>query len=119
MFTFYTYIFSCSGTINQNESIYELFICCKHLEKIFLSSFRGLAERDLKYLVSCKKLKQLDLLGSMSLTQDICQDILLCCPKLEMIDLSFCDLISNSKIEEWRIKFPNVAIKKSSMTQQT
>ncbi|EZA61152.1 hypothetical protein DMN91_005152 [Ooceraea biroi] len=109
----------CSNTvINQTECFYNFFTCCKHLEKIFLGSFRGVTERDLRHLTLCKELKQLDLLGSMSITPEVCQDILLSCEKLELIDLSFCEHISNVEVDEWRAQFPNVAIKRSFPIQE-
>lgn len=111
--------FSWCGTIlTQNESFYRLFTCCEHLEKIFLASFRGITERDLRYISLCKKLRQLDLLGAICLTSEICLDILLNCKRLELLDLSFCDLISNMRIDDWRRQFPNVAIKRSYTIQQ-
>lgn len=83
------------------------------MEKVFLAALRGLNDRDIEPLLLCHNLEQLDLLGARSLTPDICLRILLCCPQLKMIDLSFCDGISDTKIQEWRKLYPHVSIKRS------
>lgn len=95
------------------DSLRTLLSSCQHLEKVFLAALRGLTDRDLEPLLLCQYLQQLDLLGARSLTPDICYGFLLCCPKLEMIDLSFCESISDSKIQEWRQQYPHVSIKRS------
>jgi F-box/leucine-rich repeat protein 4 len=106
--------FSYSGhTTGYGETFRKLFSSCQRLEKVFLAAFRGLTDRDLKELTLCKHLKQLDLLGALSLTSEICYKFLLNCPELEVIDLSFCDNISDSQIEQWRQVYPHVAIKRT------
>lgn len=102
----------CSSMSGHGETLVKLFSSCQLLEKIFLASFRGLTDRDLKGLIQCKHLKQLDLLGTLSLTPEICHEILSSCPKLELMDLSFCDSINNFYIENLRKEFPHVAIKR-------
>lgn len=110
--------FSYSGhTTGYGETFRKLFSSCQRLEKVFLAAFRGLTERDLKELTLCKHLKQLDLLGALSLTPEICYEFLLNCSKLEMIDLSFCDIISDLQIEQWRREYPHVAIKRINYDQ--
>lgn len=74
---------------------------------------RGLTDRDLEPLLSCSNLQQLDLLGARSLTPEFCIS-LLCYLRLHMIDLSFCEGISDAKILEWRKLYPQVSIKRSS-----
>lgn len=95
------------------DSLRALLSSCQHLEKVFLGALRGLTDRDLEPLLLCQHLQQLDLLGARSLTPEICYGFLYCCPKLEMIDLSFCESISDSKIQEWRQEHPHVSIKRS------
>ncbi|EFN63767.1 F-box/LRR-repeat protein 4 [Camponotus floridanus] len=102
----------CGNTSGHGETLVKLFSCCQFLEKIFLATFRGLTDRDLKGLTQCKHLKQLDLLGALSLTPEICYEILSSCPKLELMDLSFCDNINNFYIEKLRQEYPHVAIKR-------
>ncbi|KYM94755.1 PREDICTED: F-box/LRR-repeat protein 4 [Cyphomyrmex costatus] len=101
----------CGSTTGHGDSFLKLFSSCQHLEKVFLISVRGLTERDLRALTSCKNLKQLDLLGTLSLTPEICHAIFVNCPKLEMIDLSFCDNISDCSIQWWQQKYTHIAIK--------
>lgn len=100
------------STSGHGETLVKLFSSCQLLEKIFLATFRGLTDRDLKGLTQCKHLKQLDLLGALSLTPEICYDILSSCPKLELMDLSFCDNINNFYINKLRQEYPHVAIKR-------
>ncbi|XP_029175617.1 F-box/LRR-repeat protein 4 [Nylanderia fulva] len=102
----------CGSTSGHGETLVKLLSSCQLLEKVFLAAFRGLTDRDLKALTQCKHLKQLDLLGALSLTSDICYELLLSCPKLELMDLSFCDNINNFYIEKWQEEYPNVAIKR-------
>ncbi|CAL1676719.1 unnamed protein product [Lasius platythorax] len=102
----------CGSTSSHGETLVKLFSSCQFLEKVFLAAFRGLTDRDLKGLTQCKHLKQLDLLGALSLTSDICYEMLLSCPKLELMDLSFCDNIDSFHIEMWQKEYPNVAFKR-------
>lgn len=97
---------------SYGDSFRRLFSSCQHLEKVFLVSFRGLTERDLKALMLCKNLKQLDLLGTLSLTIEICYAFFMHFPKLEMIDLSFCDNITDCLIQRWQQIYSHVAIKR-------
>ncbi|XP_071561373.1 F-box/LRR-repeat protein 4-like [Temnothorax nylanderi] len=102
----------CGSTTGHGDSFRRLLSSCEHLEKVFLVSFRQLTERDLRALTLCKNLKQLDLLGSLSLTTEICYAFFINCPKLEMIDLSFCDNITDYSIQQWQQMYPHVAIKR-------
>ncbi|XP_077274473.1 F box and leucine-rich-repeat gene 4 isoform X2 [Temnothorax americanus] len=102
----------CGSTTGHGDSFRRLLSSCEHLEKVFLVSFRQLTERDLRELTLCKNLKQLDLLGSLYLTTEICYAFFINCPKLEMIDLSFCDNITDRSIQQWQQMYPRVAIKR-------
>lgn len=95
------------------DSLRTFLTCCSSLEKVFLSALRGLTDRDIEPLLLCNRLEQLDLLGARSLTPEICLRFLLCCPQLRMMDLSFCDAISDTKVQEWRQLYPHVSIKRS------
>lgn len=95
------------------DSLRTFLTCCTSLEKVFLSALRGLTDRDIEPLLLCQQLQQLDILGARSLTSDICLRFLLCCPQLRMMDLSFCDAISDTKVQEWRQLYPHVSIKRS------
>ncbi|XP_011884018.1 PREDICTED: F-box/LRR-repeat protein 4-like [Vollenhovia emeryi] len=109
----------CGSMTGHGDSFRRLLSSCEHLEKVFLVSFRQLTERDLRALTLCQNLKQLDLLGSLSLTTDICYAFFINCPKLEMIDLSFCNNIPDSLITRWQHMFTHVAVKRLKMSQQT
>lgn len=100
------------STTSHGDSFRRLFFSCEHLEKVFLVSFREITECDLRALTQCKNLKQLDLLGTLSLTPEICYTFFVNCPKLEMIDLSFCDNITDCSIQWLQQKYPHVAIKR-------
>ncbi|XP_016913970.1 F-box/LRR-repeat protein 4 isoform X2 [Apis cerana] len=103
----------CGGMGAPGDSLRALLFSCRYLEKVFLAALRGLTDRDLEPLLLCQRLQQLDLLGARSLTPDICYGILLFCPKLEMIDLSFCEGINDFIVQEWRQQYPHVSIKRS------
>lgn len=100
------------STTGYGNSFCRLFSSCERLEKIVLVSFRELTERDLRALTMCKNLKQLDLLGTLSLTNDICYAFFINCPKLEFIDLSFCDSVTDCSIQRWRQIYKHVTIKR-------
>ncbi|XP_024873907.1 F-box/LRR-repeat protein 4-like [Temnothorax curvispinosus] len=100
------------STTGYGDSFRRLLSSCEHLEKVFLVYFRQLTEHDLRALTLCKNLKQLDLLGLRSLTTEVCYAFFINCPKLEMIDLSFCNNITDHSIQQWQQMYPHVAIKK-------
>ncbi|XP_046627361.1 F-box/LRR-repeat protein 4 isoform X1 [Neodiprion virginianus] len=103
----------CLGMGAPGESLRALAASCQNLEKVFLAALRGLTDRDLEPFLACSKLRQLDFLGARSLTPEICLRFLLYCTQLEMMDLSFCEGISDMKIHEWRQLYPHVSIKRS------
>ncbi|XP_046813312.1 F-box/LRR-repeat protein 4 isoform X1 [Vespa velutina] len=109
----------CGGMGAPGDSLRALLSSCRYLEKVFLAALRGLTDRDLEPLLLCQRLQQLDLLGARSLTPDMCYGFLLWCPKLEMIDLSFCEGITDSKIQEWRRKYPHISFKRSFQANGT
>lgn len=109
----YFLFFFSSGIGALGDSLRILLSSCRNLEKVFLTSLRGLTDRDLEPLLLCHNLQQLDLLGARSLTPELCIS-LLCHLNLQMIDLSFCEGISDAKIFEWRQLYPHVSIKRSS-----
>ena len=91
----------------------NLIISCRDLEKVFLTAITGLTDKDLEPLIFCPNLKQLDILGARLVTPDICLRILQNCSKLQLIDLSFCDSITDIKIQEWQKSYPYVSFKRS------
>ncbi|XP_076240388.1 F box and leucine-rich-repeat gene 4 isoform X2 [Calliopsis andreniformis] len=103
----------CNGMNAPGDSLRAFLFSCRCLEKVSLVALRGLTDSDVEPLVLSSQLQQLDLSGICSLTADICSVFLLFCTKLEMIDLSFCERISNDDIQEMRKKYPHVSIKKS------
>ncbi|XP_012282503.1 F-box/LRR-repeat protein 4 [Orussus abietinus] len=103
----------CLGMGAPGDSLRALLSSCRALEKVFLAALRGITDRDLEPLLRCQRLQQLDLLGARSLTPDMCLLFLIYCPRLKMIDLSFCEAISDAKIREWRLLYPHVSIKRS------
>lgn len=105
------YLYS-GGLGAPGNSLRALLSSCRYLEKVFLAALRGLTDYDLEPLLYCSRLQQLDLMGARSLTPAIYYGCLLFCPKLEMIDLSFCEGISDF-IQGWRQQYPYVSIKRS------
>lgn len=106
----------CGSTTGHGDSFRRLLSSCEHLEKIFLASFRELTERDLRALTMCRNLKQIDLLGTLSLTNEICYAFFVNCPKLEFIDVSFCNNVTNCSIQRWRQIYKHVMIKRIKYT---
>lgn len=104
------------STTGHGDSFRRLLSSCEHLEKIFLASFRELTERDLRALTMCRNLKQIDLLGTLSLTNEICYAFFVNCPKLEFIDVSFCNNVTNCSIQRWRQIYKHVMIKRIKYT---
>ncbi|XP_017852403.1 F-box/LRR-repeat protein 4 isoform X2 [Drosophila busckii] len=106
----------CLREASLGDSIFQLLTNCPKLKKLFLSAVRGITERDLIHIATLgKNLEQLDLMGIINITQERVYDILLQCPKLRMLDLSFCDNIMDrdfDMIAEWS-RLYNVDIKSS------
>lgn len=114
IYSFLLLFFLFSGGMGVPGDALRVFLnSCNDLEKVFLAALRGVTDRDLEPLLSCRKLQQLDLLGARSLTPEICLKFLLYCPELKMIDLSFCDGINESKVQEWSQLYPHVSFKRS------
>ncbi|XP_011698572.1 PREDICTED: F-box/LRR-repeat protein 13-like [Wasmannia auropunctata] len=101
--------FSCCTILHYNYNNYDdnrklfskLFSSCQYLEKIDLSYFKPFNDRVLETLTSCKNLKILNLQCQHFMTPDICSQLFIKCPKLYEIDLSYCDRISESFIDQW------------------
>ena len=102
----------------SGDSLRILFNSCRNLEKVYLTAFRGfLSDRDLRPLLLCPNLQQLDILGARLVSPELCIK-LLSCLQLRMIDLSFCDGISDAQIFEWRQRYPHIAIKRISQVNR-
>lgn len=98
---------------SPGESVRLLVKSCPRLRKLFLAAIRGLTDRDLEVIASNgENLEQLDLMGIMGISTEMCYRILCRCRKLKLLDLSFCDNLDNLQIALWRDCF-DVAIKRS------
>ncbi|XP_030382212.1 F-box/LRR-repeat protein 4 [Scaptodrosophila lebanonensis] len=106
----------CLREASLGDGLYQLLANCPKLKKLFLSAVRGTTERDLVHIATLgKNLEQLDLMGILNITRERIYDILVNCPKLQLLDLSFCDNIMERDfdvIAEWSRMF-NVDIKSS------
>ncbi|XP_017109275.2 F-box/LRR-repeat protein 4 [Drosophila bipectinata] len=107
----------CLRESSLGDGLLKLLTNCPKLRKLFLSAVRGTTERDLMHIAALgKNLEQLDLMGMISLTHERVYDILVGCPKLQLLDLSFCDNVVDGEgfdeLAEWARRF-NVDIKSS------
>ncbi|XP_058830886.1 F-box/LRR-repeat protein 4-like [Topomyia yanbarensis] len=95
------------------ESLRALVKSCPRLRKLYLAAIRGFTDRDLDAIAThCVNLEQLDLLGCMGISWEMCCRLLNRCKKLQLLDLSFCDNLDELKIALMRDCF-DVAIKRS------
>ncbi|XP_017055759.1 F-box/LRR-repeat protein 4 isoform X2 [Drosophila ficusphila] len=106
----------CLREASLGDGLFQLLSNCPKLKKLFLSAVRGTTERDLMHIAALgKNLEQLDLMGILNITHERVYDILVHCPKLQLLDLSFCDNIMDRDFDllsDWSRQF-NVDIKSS------
>ncbi|KAH8266558.1 hypothetical protein KR018_001417, partial [Drosophila ironensis] len=89
----------CLREATLGDGLYQLLLSCPRLKKLFLSAVRGTTESDLTHIAALgKNLEQLDLMGILNITHERVYDILVNCPKLQMLDLSFCDNIMDHDV---------------------
>ena len=88
------------------ESLKMLLRGCPKLKKLFLAAIRGLTDRDLDNIATyCPHLEQLDLMGIMTISTEMCYKILQKCTKLKLFDLSFCDQIDDFQVSNFNFFF--------------
>ncbi|XP_017012184.2 F-box/LRR-repeat protein 4 [Drosophila takahashii] len=106
----------CLREASLGDGLFQLLTNCPKLKKLFLSAVRGTTERDLMHIAALgKNLEQLDLMGILNITHERVYDILVHCPKLQLLDLSFCDNIMDRDYDllaDWSRQF-SVDIKSS------
>ncbi|XP_017150119.1 F-box/LRR-repeat protein 4 [Drosophila miranda] len=106
----------CLREASLGDGLFQLLSNCPKLRKLFLSAVRGTTERDLIHIATLgKNLEQLDLMGILNITHERIYDILVHCPKLQLLDLSFCENIMEREFDvlaEWSRQF-KVDIKSS------
>ncbi|XP_016970135.1 F-box/LRR-repeat protein 4 isoform X2 [Drosophila rhopaloa] len=99
----------CLREASLGDGLFQLLSNCPNLKKLFLSAVRGTTERDLMHIAALgKNLEQLDLMGILNITHERVYDILVHCPKLQLLDLSFCDNIMDRDFDllaEWSHQF--------------
>ncbi|XP_022916344.1 F-box/LRR-repeat protein 4 [Onthophagus taurus] len=87
---------------------------CTQLKRLILSGWRNVTNHSLIPIVYiCRELTQLDLLGIKYISSDFCEKLLMSLKNLELLDVSFCELITSQDILRWRVSYPNVAIQRS------
>ncbi|GJQ85449.1 putative F-box LRR-repeat protein [Trypoxylus dichotomus] len=83
---------------------------CKDLRRLILSRWRGVCDHLLLPIIrSCKQLIQLDLLG-VHISGDICDIALVSLPKLQILDISFCDAVKSEQVALFKEYYPHVGI---------
>ncbi|XP_055625685.1 F-box/LRR-repeat protein 4 [Toxorhynchites rutilus septentrionalis] len=98
---------------SPGESLRLLVKSCPRLKKLFLAASRGLNDRDLLEIAHrCPNLEQLDVMGSVFISTEMCYRVLCSCTKLKMLDLSFCDNLDSTQVALWQVCF-DVNIKRS------
>lgn len=71
--------------------------------------------REIRLLADkCPNLEQLDLLGNSSVTMLAVAYLLEHCRKLVFLDISFCNAVHDTHIDEWKRMYPHVVFKKST-----
>ncbi|KAL8579041.1 hypothetical protein ACOMHN_035980 [Nucella lapillus] len=104
----------CPELNSRTGSFTRLAQNCKNLKKLFLTANRTVCDEDLLALAKhSRQLQQLDILGTRAVSSDAMQKVLSSCPDLVMVDVSFCALITDPDVEDWKIKYPHINIKKS------
>lgn len=104
----------CLGVSIPGDCLSLLASSCPNLRKLFMVALRGILDKDLDpFITNCKRLEQVDLLGVRSISQEVCLRFLSHCTSLRLLDVSFCDHISEVDVQEWRLRFPHVSIKRS------
>lgn len=100
------------STIKASIIVRDLARC--PLKKLFLTANRSVDDECLHILAnSCPTLEQIDVLGSKGVTAIGVNALLLGCPGLIFIDLSFCANVESAQLEQWRDLYPNLTIKRS------
>ncbi|CAL4068388.1 unnamed protein product, partial [Meganyctiphanes norvegica] len=99
-----------SGVIT--EGLGELVRGCPHLKRLYLTALRTLTDHDLSHLSgTAHNLQQLDLMGTRNITPDAVLKLLQKCPKLQLLDISFCEQIHSSFVNQWKNQFSKVSLK--------
>lgn len=104
----------CLGVSIPGDCMSSLARGCPRLKKLFMAALRGITDRDLVPFLECTPhLEQVDLLGVRSITPHMCHRFLTTFKSLKLFDISFCDQIQDEQVQEWRLLFPQVSIKRS------
>ncbi|XP_064106775.1 F-box/LRR-repeat protein 4-like [Macrobrachium nipponense] len=94
------------------EGLGELVRGCKNLKRLYLTALRTLTDHDLNQLtMQSSQLTQLDIMGTRNITPDAVYRLLQSCKHLELLDVSFCEQIHASFIQQCSTQFPHVDIK--------
>ena len=88
---------------------------CKLLTKLCMTSLRSASDISLTALACAPLLRSLDLLGC-NVSAAVATTLLTNCKYMQFLDISFCRGISTADVLNLRVRFPDVAIKKSFCT---
>lgn len=101
----------CLGIQGTSGAIAHLVECCPDLERVYLTAHRQTGDREVRAISGLKNLKQLDILGNRNVTLATVQDLLTSVPSLRLLDISFCDQLGDSNVDQLRQDFPDLHIK--------
>lgn len=66
-----------------------------------ISRGSGVTDNTIRPIIRyCENLEQLDMVGVMGITDEICEMALFSLKKLKLLDISFCKSISEAKVNE-------------------
>nr|CAB3245152.1 F-box/LRR-repeat protein 4 [Phallusia mammillata] len=85
-----------------------------NLKKLFVTANRTISDNEINLLAKhCRKLRQLDILGTRLVTRLAIENLIYKCPDLHFIDLSFCYAFPEEIVNSLRQNHPQIAIKRS------
>ena len=99
------------------DSLGNIFKNCRSLEKVFVSHL-SLRDEIVEPLLECKKVKQLDVSFS-EISSELVSRMFTAWPELRLLDLSDCQKITESNVQEWQRLYQRVSIKFNSGLIQT
>ncbi|XP_076035228.1 F-box/LRR-repeat protein 4-like [Oratosquilla oratoria] len=99
-----------SGVVT--EGLGELARGCRNLKRLYLTALRTLTDHDLLQLAThAGQLQQLDIMGTRNVSADVVLRVLQNCTKLELLDVSFCEQLHSTFVQQCALQYPNVCLK--------
>jgi len=101
----------CLGIQGTSGAMAHLVECCPDIQRLYLTAHRQTGDREVKAISGLKKLQQLDILGNRNVSLATLQDLMKSIGSLRLLDISFCDQLGDSNVNQLRKDYPNVDIK--------